>query len=857
MARMPSLTRAEAAERARLLSVSRYTVDLDLTKGEDVFGCTTTVRFDSTESGASTFIELKPAALHRAVLNGRELDPAALSDGRLELTGLAAANELLIEADMAYSRTGEGVHRFTDPVDGSTYLYSQSAADDAQRVFPCFDQPDLKAVLEFTATAPAEWTVIGNGIGTRTEDGRWEFAPTPKLSTYLFVVVAGPYHSLRREHAGKPFGLHCRASLAEHLDKDADELFELTFACYDRYHELFTEPYPFDSYDQAFVPEFNFGAMENPGCVTFRDDFIYRSAVTDDQRLTRGMVISHEMAHMWFGDLVTMQWWDDLWLNESFAEFMGYQVLSESTRFTGTWTQFAAGRKAWGYDADQRPSTHPVAPEQVNDVAQALGNFDGISYAKGASALRQLVHWLGRDAFLAGINDHFARHKFGNATLADFLGSLDRASGDDRDVNAWAERWLSTTGVDTLAGSTAELPDGKGWTVEVERKSGNRPHRLNVALHHRTDDGGPDAGTRIDLDLDADADTASVSVPAGPRPALVLPNSGDYAYTKIRLDAASWQTVTESLAALPEAIDRAVIWNAARDMVRDAELPASDYLDLAARHLPAETDTAIVEHVLGFSRQAADRYLDPADRPAGLARINSICRTYLDTATDPDLRLAAARGFAATVQGKHDADLLRGWLTEGTVPGPLTGGPGGPAMDPELRWKALLRLSILGEAGETEIAAEAERDPSATGREGAARCRAARPDAAAKEAAWQSMFHDDELSNYLLTATAEGFWQPEQRELTAAASGTRGSYAERFFTEAPATAARRGAAIGMVLGRYAFPAFAVEQSTVEAGERCLAEGGTGAGMPAVLRRALADQLDDLQRALSSRTAHTS
>ncbi|NBM20993.1 M1 family aminopeptidase, partial [Streptomyces sp. GC420] len=361
---MSVLTREEATTRAGALEVHRYTIDLDLTRGEEVFGSTTVIRFTVRESGADTFAELRPRTLHRVLLDDRELDPALLDDGRFPLKDLTAGrHELRIEADMAYSHTGEGMHRFTDPADGETYLYTMCCMTDADQVFAAFDQPDLKAVFKVSVTAPADWTVIGNGRATRsgeTDNGatRWKLAKTPPISTYLMALAAGPYHSVTTEYKGIPFGLHVRRSLGPHLDADADELLDITRGCFDRYHEIFDEPYPFDSYDQAFVPEFNSGAMENPGLVTFRDEFIHRSAVTDAERQTRAMVIAHEMAHMWFGDLVTMKWWDDIWLNESFAEYMGFQILSEATRFTSTWADFAVARKYWGYDADQRPSTH-------------------------------------------------------------------------------------------------------------------------------------------------------------------------------------------------------------------------------------------------------------------------------------------------------------------------------------------------------------------------------------------------------------------------------------------------------------------------------------------------------------------
>ncbi|MGW6774515.1 aminopeptidase N [Streptomyces sp. NPDC055037] len=829
---MSVLTRDEAQTRAQFLDVHRYTIALDLTTGEDTFDSRTVITFTARAAG-DTFVELKPATLRSVTLDGRPLDPAALAGNRLPLTGLTAGeHELRVDAAMRYSRTGEGMHRFTDPADGETYVYTQLFMDDVQRVFAAFDQPDLKAVFELTVTAPDDWTVLGNGVATRTEGRHWNVAATPLISTYLVAVAAGPWHSVRTEHAGLPFGIHCRRSLAPHLDADADEILDITRACYDRYHEKFTEPYPFDSYDQAFVPEFNAGAMENPGLVTFRDEFVYRSAVTDTERQTRAMVIAHEMAHMWFGDLVTLAWWDDIWLNESFAEYMGYQTLTEATRFTDTWVDFGIGRKSWGYDADQRPSTHPVAPDPdaVPDTASALLNFDGISYAKGASALRQLVAWLGEKDFLAGINTHFARHKFANATLADFIDSLAHAT--DRDVHAWAERWLRTTGVDTLTPRISGT--GSGWTLDVER-DGSRPHHVTVGAYD-LDPADPARLTRRDL-LELDLPLTTPVTAAGHRPALVVLNDGDLTYAKIRLDTASWDTALSALSGIPDPLTRAVIWNAARDMVRDGDLAATAYLDAARAHLPRETDLALVQGVLAFAAaQITDRYLSDTDRPAALATLTAISRDLIRRTEDgenPGLRLTAVRHF---IDAATQPDALQEWLESGGV-------PGGPELDPELRWRVLTRLAVLGAVGPAAIDAELARDPSATGQEGAARCHAALPDPGAKARAWARLFETDDLSNYLFTATAQGFWQPEQATLVR-------EYVPRYYTEAVALADRRGPAIADAAGRYAFPLYAVDEESLRLGRKCL----DGAEMIPALRRKLVDQLDDLHRALRVRTA---
>lgn len=846
---MPVLTRDEAQTRAQLIDVHRYTVELDLTQAADPAGETfashTAIRFSARADGA-TFVELKPATLRSATLDGQPIDTTALDGNRLTLDGLTAGeHELRVDATMRYSHTGEGMHRFTDPSDGETYLYTQLFMEDVQRVFAAFDQPDLKAVFELTVTAPESWTVLANGVTEHLGGGKWRAAPTPRISTYLVAVAAGPWHSVRTEHRGLPFGLHCRRSLAPFMEADADELLDITRACYDRYHEKFDEPYPFDSYDQAFVPEFNAGAMENPGLVTFRDEYVFRSAVTDTERQSRAVTIAHEMAHMWFGDLVTLRWWDDIWLNESFAEYMGYQTIAEATPggsggtppgkcSTDPWTDFAIARKAWGYDADQRPSTHPVAPDPdaVPDTASAMLNFDGISYAKGASALRQLVTWLGEKDFLAGINTHIARHKFSNATLADFIDSLAHAT--DRDVHSWATAWLRTTGVDTLTSKVNHA--GRQWTLDIDRDGGRadgRPHRVTVGVYDRDLAGGPALVLRERFETDVPA-TTTVERDGG-CPALVVPNDQDVTYAKIRLDAASQETALASLSQVPDPLTRAVLWNSLRDLVRDGELAPSRYLKAALTHLPEESDLAVVQGVLTFATtHIADRYTGPDERPAALATLGELCRDLIRRTEDgshPGLRLTAVRG---AIDVATQPAPLEAWLTEGTV-------PGGPELDPELRWHILTRLAVLDATDDAAITAELARDPSATGQEGAARCRAALPDAAAKRTAWEAMFATDDLSNYLLKATAQGFWQPEQADLVR-------EYVPRYYEDAVAVAARRGTAIAAVIGGFAFPAPLVDAETLRLGERCLRDTDP---TPA-LRRKLTDQLDDLARALRVR-----
>jgi aminopeptidase N len=833
---MRSLTRAEATERASLITVESYGIDLDLTVGDGVFRSTATIAFRAA-AGAETFVELKAARLVSARLNGAALDPATLDGNRLPLAGLREVNELVVEADMAYSNTGEGLHRFVDPADGGVYLYAFSFLDEAQRIFACFDQPDLKAPVTLSVTAPPRWLVAANGRPAGpARDGRWLFAPTPPLATYFVSLIAGPYHVLRDEHDGVPLAVYCRRSLAEHLDKDADEILTVTRRCLDRFHELFGVRYPFGAYGQAFVPEFNPGAMENPGLVTLRDDYVFRSAVTDTERELRAVTIAHEMAHMWFGDLVTMAWWDDLWLNESFAEYMGVRVAAGATRFDRAWTTFAMRRKAWGYAADQRPSTHPVAPDEVTDTAAALLNFDGISYAKGASVLRQLVAWVGDDAFLAGLRDHFGKHRFGNATLTDLLGALSRASG--RDLSAWAAVWLRRAQVNTLRPEVT-LDGGRYAAVTLVQTAPEghptlRPHRLGVGLYDRTGTGVV-LRRRVEVDVDPDRDGGRTPVPeltGEPAADLLLPNDGDLTYAKVRLDDASATAVPLILPSLADPLARALVWAATVDAVRDGDRPVAELVALVLAALPAESEVVVVEDVLGMTRSLIDRYLTPETRPDALAMVARACDRLLAAAPPGgSLQLAAARGL---IGASVDTTRLAGWLAGQAV-------PDGLVVDTELRWQVLYRLAVLGAATPERIDVELAADRSAFGEQWATRCRAALPHPAAKERAWQALTADLSLSNRLVEANGEGFWQPEQARLTQ-------PYVERYFTDMPQVVARRAAWMAEQVAGVAFPRFAVDARTRQLAADLLARDD----LHPVLRRVVTDADDDLRRALAAR-----
>ncbi|GAA2143102.1 aminopeptidase N [Nocardioides koreensis] len=802
-----SLTLAEARARAALVSDVSYEIDLDLTGDDpDTYGCRTTLRFDA--AGPETFLELTNATGLSLAVDGTPVERTGYDGRRIALDGLAGRTEVVVEARMPYVTDGDGMHAMTDPADGERYVSAYLSLDVAQRVFPCFDQVDLKAPITLTVAADPRWTVIANGQVTSREGGRWTFATTPRICPSLFVVCAGPWHSVTWEHAGLPFGWHARQSLAAELDRDAAELERTTTDCFDHYAELFDEPYPFDSYDQLFGPGHNWGAMETPGCVTYRDELLPRGRVTDDQRMKRAAVIAHEMAHMWFGNLVTMRWWEDTWLNESFADYMGYRVAEAGAGFAGTLVAHESQRKPAAYVADERRSTHPVAPrpEDVPDVDSAFTNFDSISYAKGNSCLRQLVTWLGDDDFLSGVNAHLTRHRFGNATLDDLVGALDEAS--ERDVRQWAELWLRRSGFDTIAVERDD--DG----VPVLVREGVRPHRFRVTAF-RAD--GTVAGSEL-------VDLADSPVPLPDWAGLaVVPNSHGETFARLRLDPATTAFVHEQLSHLDDDLVRTVLWAHAFDEVRTGALSLPVYVDLVARHLSPERNpsllTAVLDRTLG---SVLSRSASAAEVPGLVDAVAAACAAGLAGTDDEQVAIALARGLAAT---SRDAALLGSWLAEGRT-------DTGVELDPGMRWTVVTRLSTLGAMDAEAIEAERLRDGSLAGDLGAARALAARPTAAAKAEAWKAALEPD-VSNRMFEAQVHGLWDPERLDLCA-------PYVDAYLEHAPAVAERRGQGFSLVVGR-AFPSLEVTPAQRDRLAAVLASGS----VPTVLARLWNDHLDDL------------
>ncbi|MCW0193781.1 MAG: aminopeptidase N [Rhodococcus sp.] len=820
-----NLNRSEVAERSRTIDVTGYRVELDLRSAADsaakTFSTVTTI--DLTSSAESTWLDFIGAAVDSVEVDGASI-PVEYDGSRIVLRGLGGSNVVRVAAHGHYSRSGEGLHRFVDDADDQTYLYTQYEPADARRVFACFEQPDLKAPFTFEVTAPDGWEVLSNQPATQTlsVDGaqRVTFAPTLPISTYITAIAAGPYHrvasSWSRGELTVELGALCRASLAPHLD--ADNVFDITRQGLDFYAEHFDYPYPFGKYDQIFVPEYNLGAMENPGLVTFTEAYVFRGTATDEQHQRRANTILHEMAHMWFGDLVTMVWWDDLWLKESFADFMGSLVSAEATRFTDAWVAFAIKRKAWAYLQDQLPTTHPIVADIV-DLEAAKLNFDGITYAKGASVLKQLVAFVGRDAFFEAARRYFKAHAFGNTTLVDLLDVLAETSG--RDVREWARIWLQTTGVSTLSLDGTDL-------VQTDP----RPHRLAVGIYDYNESGDLVRTERVELDITESR--TPVDLPPG---ALTLLNDEDLTYAKVRLDAESLSTVEASLDRVSDPLARGVIWSSLWNSVRDAQLSVFRYLDMVERFAPAETDLAILSAILTDAQYAVLHYVPKSLRPnVSAGWLETTWKAVFEAEPESGRQLAWARALsAAAAVNDARAGELRSIL-DGACPGPV-----GLALDPDLRWALWIALSATGHASVSDFDSELSKDSTSAGRTAYVRAAASIPDAETKAAAWASATTDASLSNDRLDATIAGF-----------RSGTDPSliegYAVEYFSSLGKWWSERSIEIARRLVNGLFPA-AEDTSAVDSWIQANAEA------PASLRRLVLERRDHLARDLRAQASN--
>jgi aminopeptidase N len=795
------ITREETAIRAGLLRVRSYDVELDLTRGDETFRSASVIRFDCTEPGAASYADLIAEAVHEITLNGSRIDQAsAWADGRIALEGLARSNELRVVAECRYGTAGFGLQRSVDSADDRIYTFTQFEAAHARRVFANFEQPDLKAEFTFHVTVPAHWTVLSNQPAPEPEPAGegtavWHFPPTPRISTYLTAIAAGEYHVVRESHttpSGQviPLGLACRQSMAPYLE--ADDVLLITRQGLDYFTELFAGPFPFDKLDQVFVPD-NVGAMENVGCIITSESLLFRSKVTDTMYEVRAMVVLHEMAHQWFGDLVTMKWWEDLWLNESFAELAGFLATAEATRFTQAWTAFCASRKIWGYGQDQLPSTHPIAA-RVRTLSEAEANFDGISYAKGAAVLKQLLAYVGRDAFLASVRAYFDQHAWGNATLDDLLGAL--SANSSRNLAEWSKAWLETAGPNTLRGEFTLTADGRFDRFAVLQDAPAehptlRPHHIAIGLYNRTADGDLVRTHRVEADVTGPR-TVVPALTGQPQPDLLLLNDDDLGYALVRFDQRSLETLKASMGAFADSLARTVCWSAVADMAAQAELSVPAFVQIVASGMGSERSVPVIQGMLGHVNRLLTTTADPRWVRQGKELLASSAVELLRGAEPgSDHQLAWAQLLAWTAITPDQLDLLSDLLNGGAeIPGLV--------VDAELRWAFLRRLAATGRAGDTEIDAELARDRTDAGRRSALTARASVADAAHKEAAWRQVAESTELGLEESVMVARAFNTPEHADLIAA-------FEERYFRQLPVIWANHADMLRPMLGLGLFP----------------------------------------------------
>jgi aminopeptidase N len=820
--------------------VQSYQVSLDLTAGDEFFTSETIIKFTCNQPGYESFIDAVGRSVISATLNGQVVDTSNYDGESIFLKNLAADNDLIIKMSTPYSNTGEGLQRSVDPVDNEVYLYSQGETAFIRKMYPCFDQPDLKATFTLTAIAPKHWSVISNSpvaekLDLADDKTQWRFKPTPRISTYITALIAGPYYSVSDTYVGKksvPLGIYCRKSLAQHLDPE--DIFLVTKQGFAYFEDVFGLEYPFEKYDQIAVVDFNWGAMENAGAVTFLERLlVFRSKVTERMYNARANTILHEMAHMWFGNMVTMKWWDDLWLNESFAEWSSYLAMVEATRFKNSWTGFNQERKNWAYRQDQLSSTHPIVTDMA-DIDTVAGNFDGISYAKGASVLQQLVVHVGRDNFITGLQKYFTKHAFKNTTLDDLLVELTQASG--KDLTSWVSIWLQSAGVNTLRPSL-EIADDKYVSVSVIQEVPTmpvgsaqlRPHRLAVGLY---DLNGENITIRKSVELDVAGDKTVVAELAGEKVAdLLLINDRDLSYAKIRFDQRSITTLKAHLGKISDSLTRALCWSAAWDMLRDAEISATDFIEIALTGLSGEDDIATVTTIGSQLATAVEIYSAPTKRDSARLRVGNAYEKMLQVAeAGSDLQLQFARNFTSFASSAEHNDLIKELLD-----GKLTG----LKVDADLRWTFVIALAERGLMDKEELSVQLLKDNTLNGQLSFASALAARPTADAKEETWKSITTED-ISTSQREAKLAGFMRALHRPLLAA-------YVDPYFGLLLSIWGKKSYEVASSFVSGMYPIYITNQSTLDKTINWL--DTTGKDGQAGLRRLVSESRDSLSRAL--------
>jgi len=668
------LSQEQAQKRFDLFSTSKdnlsYDIHVKLPKGDTYSGCVH-ITFDLAKVSDELFLDAAVTTIKSLTINGAHIEAKESyshlrTDRHLSLPKdhlKVGVNQLSVEFENNYSRSGNGLHSYVD-TDGKQYLYTNAEPYYNNQTIPMFDQPDLKASWKLTAAAPKEWLIIANEprdqegtekfdktkLVTENEAGDyniWSFHPTKRISSYLFAFVAGPYLEIKSDklHNGIQMSVFSRESLFKHLQEgQAEEVFEITRVCMEFYEKFFGYPYPFTKYDQVFCPEFNVGAMENPGVVTHNDLFIFREATTIQRRTVRANVITHELAHMWFGNLVTMKWWNDLWLNESFADFIAHFAMFKiqdkltTIKMADPWLEFFR-RKWWGYKEDQEDTTHPIAgPVKNTEVAETI--FDGITYSKGAGTLKQLLYLIGEDNFSNAMSSYFNQYQWSNTTLENFIGKLQENykplnPAYPSNLADWQKVWLEQAGMNEVIPLFDPSKNGPNEKLVIRQSAvlsqypTLRPHKMKIAFF---DEHGKIYDSK-DIVV-SDKPETEIEYDGSKKPRAVLLNYQDEAFIKIQLDAHSLEFLKENLKNIPDEFNRAFVWRALWDMTRDAQISSLDLMEVVSNSLFCESGDLNLNNIYTFIAGAVEFYTPSKTR--GLFRYKLFDLTHkLLTQTDP------------------------------------------------------------------------------------------------------------------------------------------------------------------------------------------------------------------------------
>jgi aminopeptidase N len=775
-----ALDQTYAAMRAQQLSNVSYQLSMEVDEQKPSFSGEVAISFTLAKANNSPVtLDFEGGEILSVNLNGNDISFQAekwfLRFPPQQFN--VPTNTLRIKFTHAYANAGDGLHRYKDAATGNVYLYSNFEPFNAHKMFPHFDQPNIKANFTLDVIAPASWQVVSTtreiSITNVNEKKHWQFPATPKMASYVFSMHAGPYTVWEDNSGAIPLRLFARQEVAQYVDYKEWFLFtQQSFAFFNNYFSL---PYPFKKYDQLIVPDFNSGAMENIGAVTFNEFYVGRGKKTDLERMKYGNVIAHEMAHMWFGDLVTMSWWNGLWLNESFATYMSYLAQEKSSQFgEKIWDVFFIGTKQWAYTSDQQVTTHPIELS-VDNTAEAFANFDGITYGKGASVLKQLAYYVGEENFRKGVVKYLKKYSYSNTQLVDFMSEIAKAS--QRDLSDWAYEWLYQAGLnsiqlhytceqtkqDDIVQSmllTQSAPDA--WPIL-------RRQKIQVGLFNLQDETLV-SSARFPLVY------RGVSTPINaadklPCPAFAYPNIGDMGYAKVMLDEKSLSFIKNHFASVDASL-RLMLWQNLWDSVLDVKMPLSDYLQFVNNYIGIETRSDLISAVTAKLKSTRD-YLwlmsnEHKTYAKELALIETIAyRQLLSAESASDVQKI---WFDAFLQAAHTPEALA--KIHAIVVGEET--LQGFVVDQDRRWMMLIRLNQFQTKNYLALTkAEQQQDRSDTGQQMALACEAIRPDASIKVHWFQRITAKEKNDKLAALRVVMGNLLPfNQRELRADMAGS-------------------------------------------------------------------------------------